>query len=65
LQNVRAALFKNLHEAGGHDKRKKITIVGVGQVGMAAAISILHKVTYSTSYPSSHPSTRELLESLP
>jgi len=42
-ENVRAALFKALQTDPSPAKRKKITVVGVGQVGMAAAVSILHK----------------------
>jgi len=40
---VRATLFKVVRPEVSHAKRKKITVVGVGQVGMAAAVSILHK----------------------
>lgn len=44
---MRSALFKVVQEDASHGKRKKVTVVGVGQVGMAAAISILHKVRYN------------------
>ena len=54
LQNVRAALFKTQADPSEH-KQKKITVVGVGQVGMAAAVSILHKVSTSIT-PSFLPS---------
>jgi len=43
MEDVRAKLFKAVKTEPTQDKRKKITVVGVGQVGMAAAISILHK----------------------
>lgn len=43
VESVRAALFNTIKSETSNEKRKKITVVGVGQVGMAAAISILHK----------------------
>jgi L-lactate dehydrogenase len=43
VESVRAALFNTVKSETSNEKRKKITVVGVGQVGMAAAISILHK----------------------
>eukprot|EP00026_Physarum_polycephalum_P006085 Phypoly_transcript_06126.p1 GENE.Phypoly_transcript_06126~~Phypoly_transcript_06126.p1 ORF type:complete len:443 (-),score=50.30 Phypoly_transcript_06126:514-1806(-) len=42
-ENVKTTLFKVLDPSHSNAKRKKITVVGVGQVGMAAAVSILHK----------------------
>jgi len=43
IEDVKKALFREVQTGERAHKRTKITIVGVGQVGMAAAVSILHK----------------------